>query len=662
MPKMRFGLVVHDFEESSKEFMESDLEAVGLDPSDIYSVALKFPPPGIPDGWALAAYTIPYFTPEGELLEGMLRIRVKYREEITKAQLKQAGIGKYIGPTRAALIARNLTTTEPYLYPWRGTSSTVCICEGEKKAAKVSNEWKLRTIGIGGKDMWGERDDSRVVHTRIVSAIVDAEATRVVIIADPDIHTREDVRRSFTDFYFKLCGQLPGLTVTLVTPPTEGDVKIDDWLHLSSTNGDAGSIDDLAAVEGLELARGVETLTAEFDLIRKHTARGLGGLESNAYNAYQLIKSHPLLKNGWRYNEDSNMVEYNGHPHLAKDIGRVQGIMQRYLHLPTVSRAIVEEAVQREAWEHKYSPLHDEIMGIRWDGVDRLDSDYWGADKAAVIRATVCGYVKRIMQPGCFWRIMPIFTGPQGVGKTGFADWLAGGHGNVFDIHRGALAREDKDVTRRTMQPGIVRIDDLDSFGGAEIGRLKAMITATSAVLRVAYGREDRVYLRRGIMIATTNHKNIIPDDSTGNTRFAVVDVQEKFNFDQMHIDRLQILAQAWEMIKGGYEPTDIDFEAMKEYRETSPLRDKLDTFLDDIRDGTLKADDLTIWRTQHDKKECVAFKAERFWLIMGKDPTMYEAKTFKQLCIEYGLEHFAKDRKVRLGGKVAKNVYVLYF
>jgi len=274
----------------------------------------------------------------------------------------------------------------------------------------------------------------------------------------------------------------------------------------------------------------------------------------------------------------------------------------------------------------------------------------------------VCGYVKRIMQPGCFWRIMPIFTGPQGVGKTGFADWLAGGHGNVFDIHRGALAREDKDVTRRTMQPGIVRIDDLDSFGGAEIGRLKAMITATSAVLRVAYGREDRVYLRRGIMIATTNHKNIIPDDSTGNTRFAVVDVQEKFNFDQMHIDRLQILAQAWEMIKGGYEPTDIDFEAMKEYRETSPLRDKLDTFLDDIRDGTLQADNLTIWRTQHDKKECVAFKAERFWLIMGKDPTMYEAKTFKQLCIEYGLEHFAKDRKVRLGGKVAKNVYVLYF
>jgi len=658
---VRFGLTVTAFDEESKRFMEEDLASVGLDEHDVYAQPLTVPPFGIPPGWAVAAYRLPYFDAEGNTLEGMYRDKVKYREDITKAMLKEAGCGKYRGPPAAILQARNLTTTEPYLYPHTGPSETVYITEGEKKAAKVANDWRVRAIGIGGKDMWGERivGGSKVIHTKIVQAIVASGCTEIVVVADPDILEREDVRRSYADFYFKLRGTFQDLEIQLVIPP---EAKIDDWLTAMDGLGIPG---DLVGVEGIELERSIEQLAQEFELTRKRTLRGFGPLEQSVFNAHQLIHKHSSLRGAWAYNEDHMAIEYNGREYGQDDVIRIQYLMQRHLHLPTIAYHILEAAVYEEAKTHKYSPARDEIMGAgRWDGIDRLEAEYWSLTTggAAVIRATVLGYVKRILHPGCFWRIMTIFTGPQGVGKTGFADWLVGGVGKVYDIHRGSLAREDKDVTRRMMQPGIMRIDDLDSFGGAEIGRLKAMITSRDATLRVAYGKEDMTFKRRGIMIATTNHKHIVPDDPTGNTRFAVVELSEKLPFDRLLEDRLQILAQARDMVVDGYtEPDDIDFEAMKEFRETSPLRDKLDMFLDDIRDGSIKADSVTIWKTKYNGKDAYAFKAERFWLVVGREPSMYESKSFKQLAIEYGMIHFAKDKKLRLGGAYLKNVYLFF-
>ena len=662
--RKQFGVITHAFDAASRDFMESDLAAVGLDEHDMFTTPLTIPPSnyGIPPGWALAAYAIPYFKPNGDILPGMVRYRVKYRDNITKPMLKEAEIGKYLGPSRQALIAHNLTTTEPYLYPWKGESRVVCITEGEKKAAKVSNDWNIRAIGIGGKDSWGERDGSRVVHSRILAAIVESQAEQVIIIADPDINEREDIRTAFSNFYFKLSAALPDVAVRLVVPPTEGSIKVDDWL----ASDDAGTIDDLVDVEGLELTRGIEVLETEFDLIRKRTARGLGGLEHNAYNAFQLISLHPLLKDTWRYNEDSNMIECDGKDHAKDDIGRVQGIMQRYLHLPNISRAIVEEAVRREALDHTYSPLYEDVMAAdHWDGTDRLCEEYWGLDKAAmsVIRAMVTGFVKRVLFPGCHWRIMPILCGPNSVGKTGLSDWLVGPRGTVYELQKGQLARLDKDSTRQSMQPGILRIDDLDSFGGAEIGRLKAMVTARDSVLRVAYGKQDTKFKRRSIMVATTNHKYIIPDDPTGNTRFAACWIEKMLPFEKLTSDREQILAQAREMVDIDFMPTDIDFDAMREYRESSPMRQKLDDFLDDLISGDIHADNSTIWRVLPSKGGVtpgVYFKADRFWLFFGKEPTMYDYKNFKPLANEYHLKYFGKDDRVRLNGKQVKNVYLL--
>ena len=67
------------------------------------------------------------------------------------------------------------------------------------------------------------------------------------------------------------------------------------------------------------------------------------------------------------------------------------------------------------------------LQGLKWDGRKRVDgllADYLGAEDnaytRAVMRKSLCAAVARAVNGGSKFDNMPIFVGPQGIGKSTF--------------------------------------------------------------------------------------------------------------------------------------------------------------------------------------------------------------------------------------------------
>lgn len=76
---------------------------------------------------------------------------------------------------------------------------------------------------------------------------------------------------------------------------------------------------------------------------------------------------------------------------------------------------------------NKINEVKDYLTALEWDKTPRLDTvltDYLGADDTpytrAVARKSLTAAVARVMQPGCKYDYVPVFVGPQGIGKSTF--------------------------------------------------------------------------------------------------------------------------------------------------------------------------------------------------------------------------------------------------
>jgi predicted P-loop ATPase len=278
------------------------------------------------------------------------------------------------------------------------------------------------------------------------------------------------------------------------------------------------------------------------------------------------------------------------------------------------------------------------------------------------VEALLYAYVKRVMNPGCFQRLMFFLVGPQKVGKTGFARWLTGGRlikgefqgVGIGKFSAGDLLQPSKDVMIRMMCSRIQLFDDISSFGHKELNRIKAIVTMDTYQERLSYGRFDITLQRRGIMIGTSNESGIIPDDPTGNTRYVPISVAAPIDYVWANTWRGQILAETWARVQADNEPV-VDFGTVEsEYTDANPTGEKLEEFIELVREG--KMNGITV-RAESGR---IGFKQQAFWGWVGKSPTTWQEKEFKLYAERLGAKHYAKDNKFRAGGELHKNIFVL--
>jgi predicted P-loop ATPase len=224
--------------------------------------------------------------------------------------------------------------------------------------------------------------------------------------------------------------------------------------------------------------------------------------------------------------------------------------------IPKVGSATVHDALDLVAREHSYHPLREWLMGLIWDGIERLDDWLFnalgaGPDEAdytrKIARLFIISMVARVMRPGCKADYMLVLEGAQGTLKSTACRILAG------EAHFSDCMPSDvthKDAALHLRGKWLIEMAEMHTLTKTETAVLKAFLTRTIDIYRPPYGRLEVHEPRQCVFIGTTNLDKYLKDE-TGGRRFWPVRVGT-IRLDRLSRDRDQLFAEAVAAYRAG--------------------------------------------------------------------------------------------------------------
>ena len=159
--------------------------------------------------------------------------------------------------------------------------------------------------------------------------------------------------------------------------------------------------------------------------------------------------------------------------------------------------------------QNRINDVKEYLKSLKWDGQNRLDtllSVYLGAEDngytRAVMRKSLCAAVARAVTGGVKYDYMPIFTGPQGIGKSTLISRLGG---QWFSDSLNLADTRDKTAAEKLQGYWIIEIGEMAGIGSAGVKTLRGFITTQDDRYRASYGRRVSSHPRQCILIGTTN-------------------------------------------------------------------------------------------------------------------------------------------------------------
>lgn len=153
--------------------------------------------------------------------------------------------------------------------------------------------------------------------------------------------------------------------------------------------------------------------------------------------------------------------------------------------------------------QNQINEVEDYLESLKWDGKKRVDtllSDYLGAEDntytRAVIRKSLCAAVARAVTGGVKYDYMPIFTGPQGIGKSTFLAIL----GKQW-FSDSLTSFEGKEAAELIQGTWINEVGELTAMTKQETSAVKQFLSKTHDIYRAAYGRTTDKYPRRCVFL-----------------------------------------------------------------------------------------------------------------------------------------------------------------
>lgn len=312
-----------------------------------------------------------------------------------------------------------------------------------------------------------------------------------------------------------------------------------------------------------------------------------GGPRSNIDNVIRILEGEADWKERIWFDEFHDkvfIVDREGDkPREWNDVDctRLTHEFQRCLVFHSLAETTVRSAVRLFADNNRRNEPKNWMNSLKWDGVLRLESffrSYLGAKNdehylASASKNFWISLIARVFRPGCKVDTMPILQGAQGIRKSMAlqaigGDWFAEAH----------EAPTSKDFYMILQGKILVEISELNSFNGAEVGKIKQVITCQIDRYRKPYATCATDNPRQCVFVGTTNDDTYLKD-ATGGRRFWPVTVG-KIDIKRIEDDRAQLFAEAvtrfkendtwWDM------PETETLEVQEQYRQANPWEDKI--------------------------------------------------------------------------------------
>lgn len=316
--------------------------------------------------------------------------------------------------------------------------------------------------------------------------------------------------------------------------------KLPSFLAMSRAALDDPAVSELMSREKIEQAK--EAFAAEGEPIQEDdlawigrlTRDGQGRFEKTINNVVLILENDPILKGKAAVDEFSScgmvmgQVPWSGKTEKRRwedvDYAGFYRYMEAFYGI--TGREKLDNGLLIVSSQNTYNDVKEYLKGLKWDGIRRVDtllSDYLGAEDTAytraVIRKSLCAAVARAAVGGVKFDYMPIFTGPQGIGKSTFLRLL----GKEW-FSDSLTTFEGKDAAELIQGTWINEIGELTAMTRQETSAVKQFLSKCDDIYRAAYGRQTKKYPRRCVFFGTSNDHEFLKD-MTGNRRFWPVDV-----------------------------------------------------------------------------------------------------------------------------------------
>lgn len=213
----------------------------------------------------------------------------------------------------------------------------------------------------------------------------------------------------------------------------------------------------------------------------------------------------------------------------------------------------IRQGVQHVAKLHRFHPVREFLEGLVWDRLARIDgwpAQFLGSPDTPYTRLVgrffLINLVRRIFEPGCIMRSVPVLEGPQDRGKSTALRILAAPWSSDTPFRVG-----DKDAFQQIQGVLLYEISELESFTRAEATAVKAFVSSVEDNFRAPYERQNEKHPRQTMFAATTNAAEYLKD-WTGNTRFWPLPCGDAIDLDGIAASREQLLAEAVALYRQG--------------------------------------------------------------------------------------------------------------
>ena len=203
--------------------------------------------------------------------------------------------------------------------------------------------------------------------------------------------------------------------------------------------------------------------------------------------------------------------------------------------------------------DQRIDPFEEWLESLKiWDKRPRLENllgELLGAEPTPLNRWAsqflVLGAVQRTLEPGCKLDEMVVLIGKQKLGKSALLRNLLPESSYFSDGLN--LAGQNKERVESILGSVIVEAAELTGLSRAALDSLKAFISRQDdGSVRLAYRRNQEPTERRCIIVGTTNERQALPNDPTGNRRFVPVSCTKGSNMEAFFAEqRSQIWAEA---------------------------------------------------------------------------------------------------------------------